>query len=54
MENYNETDDLFGGSLDSKMDFLNEKKVSNSDGVYRIDLTKVKDKKSVISAKQKI
>jgi len=45
MENYNETDDLFGGSLDSKMDFLNEKKVSNSDGVYRIDLTKVKDKK---------
>jgi len=45
MSTYNETDDLFGGSLDSKMDFLNEKKVQNSDGVYRIDLTKVKDKK---------
>lgn len=38
-------DDLFSGSLDTKMDFLNEKKVLNADGIYRIDLTKVKDKK---------
>jgi hypothetical protein len=40
-----ELDDLFGGNLDSKMDFLNEKKAVNSDGIYRVDLTKVKDKK---------
>jgi len=38
-------DDLFGGNLDSKMDFLAEKKALNSDGIYRVDLTKVKDKK---------
>jgi hypothetical protein len=44
MANLND-DELFGGNLDSKMDFLNEKKVVNSDGIYRIDLTKVKDKK---------
>lgn len=41
----NEMDGLFSGELDSKMDFLNEKKVVNADGIYRIDLTKVKDKK---------
>lgn len=40
-----ELDDLFSGNLDSKMDFLNEKKTVNADGIYRIDLTKVKDKK---------
>ena len=40
-----EFDDLFSGNLDSKMDFLNEKKTVNSDGIYRIDLSKVKDKK---------
>jgi hypothetical protein len=40
-----ELDDLFGGNLDSKMDFLNDKKTTNSDGIYRVDLTKVKDKK---------
>jgi hypothetical protein len=45
MANLNEMDDLFGGNLDSKMDFLNEKKNVNSDGIYRIDLTKAKDKK---------
>jgi gp32 DNA binding protein like len=44
MANLNEMDDLFG-SLDSKMDFLNEQKKTNNDGIYRIDLTKVKDKK---------
>jgi len=38
-------DDLFSGNLDGKMDFLNEKKVVNADGIYRIDLSKVKDKK---------
>lgn len=37
--------DLFSAELDSKMDFLNEKKQVNSDGIYRIDLTKAKDKK---------
>jgi hypothetical protein len=40
-----EFDDLFSGNLDSKMDFLNEKKAVNADGIYRVDLTKVKDKK---------
>ncbi len=41
-----ELDDLFNGSLDSKMDFLNDQPTrSNTDGIYRIDLTKCKDKK---------
>lgn len=40
-----ELDDLFSGNLDSKMDFLNEKKQVNADGIYRVDLTKAKDKK---------
>lgn len=40
-----ELDDLFNGSLDSKMDFLNEQKATNNDGIYRVDLSKVKDKK---------
>ena len=38
-------DDLFSSNLDSKMDFLNDKSASRSDGIYRIDLTKIKDKK---------
>ena len=39
-------DDLFNGGLDSKMDFLNDAKTSkNNDGIYRVDLSKVKDKK---------
>ena len=38
-------DELFSG-LDSKMDFLNEQTTKiNNDGIYRIDLSKVKDKK---------
>ena len=42
----NEMDDLFNGGLDSKMDFLNEQKTTtNNDGIYRVDLSKVKDKK---------
>ena len=41
-----EMDDLFNGGLDSKMDFLNEQKTTtNNDGIYRVDLSKVKDKK---------
>lgn len=40
-----ENDDLFSGSLDSKMDFLLEKKQVNADGIYRVDLQKAKDKK---------
>lgn len=38
-------DDLFNGSLDTKMDFLNEVKTTNNDGIYRVDLSKAKDKK---------
>ena len=41
----NDFDDLFNGSLDTKMDFLNEQKATNNDGIYRVDLSKVKDKK---------
>jgi hypothetical protein len=41
----NELDELFGG-LDNKMDFLNEQSTTkNTDGIYRIDLSKCKDKK---------
>jgi hypothetical protein len=38
-------DDLFNGSLDTKMDFLNEQSKTNNDGIYRVDLSKAKDKK---------
>lgn len=41
----NEIDDLFNGGLDAKMDFLNEQKQTNNDGIYRVDLSKCKDKK---------
>ena len=40
-----ELDDLFNGGLDDKMDFLNEVKKTNNDGIYRVDLSKAKDKK---------
>lgn len=40
-----ELDALFDGSLDSKMDFLNEQTKVSNDGIYRVDLSKVKDKK---------
>ena len=41
-----ELDDLFSGGLDSKMDFLNDQKTTtNNDGIYRVDLKLVKDKK---------
>lgn len=40
-----ELDELFDGSLDSKMDFLNEQTKVNNDGIYRVDLSKAKDKK---------
>ncbi len=41
----NEIDDLFNGNLDNKMAFLNEQSRTNTDGIYRIDLSKAKDKK---------
>jgi hypothetical protein len=37
-------DELFDG-LDSKMDFLSDKTRANTDGIYRVDLSKAKDKK---------
>lgn len=41
-----ELDDLFNGGLDDKMDFLNEQKnKSVNDGLYKIDMKLVKDKK---------
>jgi hypothetical protein len=41
-----ELDSLFNaGGINNKVDFLNEKSEKNSDGIYRIDLEKVKDKK---------
>ena len=41
-----ELDSLFSaGGINNKVDFLNEKSEKNSDGIYRIDLEKVKDKK---------
>lgn len=40
-----ELDELFDGSLDQKMDFLKEKTRTNNDGIYRVDLKKVLDKK---------
>jgi len=46
VSNYDEMDDLFNSeNLDSKMDFLNDRKSANADGVYKVDLAKVKDKK---------
>jgi len=39
-----QNDDLFG-NLDSTMSFLDEKKEVSKDGIYRVDLKKVKDKK---------
>lgn len=42
----NDLDDLFNGGLDSKMSFLNDQKTTtNNDGIYRVDLSKCKDKK---------
>lgn len=41
----NEIDELFDGGLDKKMDFLNEQTKTNTDGIYRVDLSKAKDKK---------
>ena len=41
-----ELDDLFNGGLESKMSFLNDQKTTtNNDGIYRVDLSKCKDKK---------
>ncbi len=38
-------DDLFNGSLDTKMDFLNEQAKTNNDGIYRVSMALAKDKK---------
>ena len=40
-----ELNDLFSGNLDSTMDFLNDKREQNSDGLYRVQLDKCKDRK---------
>jgi hypothetical protein len=41
-----ELDDLFNGGLDAKMNFLNEGgQAKSSDGIYRVDLKLVKEKK---------
>jgi len=37
--------DLFNGGLESKLDFLNETTTKNNDGIYRVNLDLVKDKK---------
>lgn len=39
-----ELDDLFESGLDNKMDFLKEKSNVSNDGIYRVDLSKVKEK----------
>ena len=41
----NNFNDLFSGNLDSTMDFLDDKKAVSKDGIYRVDLSKVSDKK---------
>ena len=41
----NDFNDLFSGNLDSTMDFLDDKKNASKDGIYRVDLKKVSDKK---------
>lgn len=45
MADFNDQDDLFNGGLDQKMDFLNDKKTVSNDGIYRVDLSKCKDKR---------
>lgn len=47
----NDFNDLFSGNLDSTMDFLSDKKSAAKDGIYRVDLTKVSDKKKGYRAK---
>lgn len=42
----NELDSLFSaGGINDKVEFLQERTTKNSDGIYRIDMEKVKDKK---------
>ena len=40
-----ELDDLFSGNLENKMDFLTEQSKTNNDGIYKVDLSKSRDKK---------
>jgi hypothetical protein len=42
---FNDSDDLFNGALDSKMDFLNEAKATNNDGIYRVSMALAKTRK---------
>jgi hypothetical protein len=42
---FNDSDDLFNGGLDAKMDFLNEAKTTNNDGIYRVSMALAKDKR---------
>jgi hypothetical protein len=42
---FNDSDDLFNGGLDAKMDFLNEARTTNNDGIYRVSMALAKDKK---------
>jgi hypothetical protein len=41
---FNDSDDLFNGALDSKMDF-NEAKATNNDGIYRVSMALAKTRK---------
>ena len=45
MADLNDSNDLFDGGLDSKMDFLEDQKSVSNDGIYRVDLAKAHDKK---------
>ena len=41
-------DDLFSGNLDNKMDFLNDKKQVNADGITKLTLLRLETKKEDI------
>lgn len=43
MADFYENDGLFDDGLDEKMEFLNEKSTNNNDGIYRVDLKKLKN-----------
>ena len=46
MADFYENDGLFDDGLDEKMEFLNEKSANNNDGIYRVDLKKLKNGKN--------
>lgn len=43
VENVENFDELFDGGLDEKMDFLEDKSNKKNDGIYRVDMKKVKN-----------